>query len=178
MFSIPIKDDIISHCRDLLKYKNFGQRGIADGNASEQLRGIVGQSVIHDLLGLPLIEDTGGFDGGIDFIHQDKSYDVKTMGRNCDPKHYFVNNLIGLQDKYKVDRYIFCSINRQKLTITVCGWIDKQDFFNKAKFFPEGMTRTRDDGSTFIAKTDLYELANSELNQSNNIDEFLKQLIV
>ena len=76
MYSVPIKDDIVSHCRNLLKHKNFGQRGIADGNASEQLRGIVGQSVVQDLLGLPLVQDTNGFDGGIDFTYKDKTYDV------------------------------------------------------------------------------------------------------
>ena len=102
MIEIPIKDNIVSHCRSLLKTTNFGKRGIADGNASEQLRGIVGQSVVLDYLGLPLIE-ADGFDGGIDFTYHGITYDVKTMGRNCDPKPYYVNNLIGLQDKNLVD---------------------------------------------------------------------------
>ena len=128
MINVAIKDEIVSHCRDLLKKTNFGKRGVADGDASEQLRGIVGQSVVQDLLGLPLVEDSNGFDGGIDFTYKDKTYDVKTMGRNCEPKPYFVNNLIGMQDRYKVDRYIFCSLNRNSMILTICGWINKNDF--------------------------------------------------
>ena len=164
MYSVSIKDDIVSHCRNLLKSKNFGQRGIADGSASEQLRGIVGQSVVQDLLGLPLVEDTNGFDGGIDFTYKDKTYDVKTMGRNCEPKPYFVNNLIGMQDKYKVDRYIFCSLNRINMILTICGWIDKKEFLQKANFYLKDTIRTRSDNTTFATKTDFYEIQNTALN--------------
>lgn len=163
MINIPIKDEIVSHCRNLLKKTNFGNRGVADGNASEQLRGIVGQSVVLDFLGLPFIE-SNGFDNGVDFTYKDKTYDVKTMGRNCEPKPYFVNNLIGLQDKYKVDRYIFCSLNRTNMILTICGWIDKNDFIEKASFYNKGTVRTRSDNTSFQTKADLYELPNKELN--------------
>lgn len=163
MYKVSIKNEIISHCRNLLKHKNFGQRGIADGSASEQLRGIVGQSVVQDLLGLPLVQNANGFDGGIDFTYHGITYDVKTMGRNCDPKPYFVNNLIGMQDKYKVDRYIFCSLNRIDMTLTICGWIDKKEFLQKANFYLKGTVRTRSDNTTFETKADLYELENKKL---------------
>lgn len=175
MFILQIPQNIVDYCRQILRENNFGRRGIADGNPSEQLRGIVAQSVIMDSLGMPLIESKG-FDGGVDLIWNKKRYDIKSMGRNCDPKPYFVNNLIGLQKDYNVDRYIFCSINRQKMNLTICGWIDKKEFYNKAKFFPQGTLRKRDDQSTFITKADLYELPNSELNQSNDIWEFINQL--
>lgn len=169
MISIKIKDEIVSHCRSILKTTNFGKRGIADGDASEQLRGIVGQSVVQDLLGLPLIQNANGFDGGIDFTYKNKTYDVKTMGRNCDPKPYFVNNLIGMQDKYKVDRYIFCSLNRINMTLTICGWIDKKEFLQKANFYLKGTVRTRSDNTTFETKADLYEIKNTDLHNFNLI---------
>lgn len=176
MFKVKIKQEIVDHCQKLMKQTNFGKRGEADGNQSEQLRGIVGQCVIMDMLKLPLMESNGFSDGGIDFIYGNKSYDVKTMGRNCDPKPYFVNNLIGLQKDYKVDRYIFGSINRQDMTMTICGWVNKEDFYKRANFFPKGMTRTRDDGTTFVAKTDLYELSNRMLNNVIDLDDLLFEL--
>jgi hypothetical protein len=170
VYSIPIKQNVITYCKELLKTNNFGLRGVADGNYLEQLRGIIGQSVILDLLDMPALEPTG-FDGGIDIIHNGKSYDIKSMGRNSAPKSYFVNNLIGHQKDYIVDRYMFLSLNRNDLMLTICGWIDKKDFFDKANFYPEGTKRTRSDGTFFNTKADLYELENSKLNQINNLQE-------
>lgn len=170
MYSVPIKQNVITYCKELLKTNNFGLRGVADGNYLEQLRGIIGQSVILDLLDMPALEPTG-FDGGIDIIHNGKSYDIKSMGRNGAPKSYFVNNLIGHQKDYKVDRYMFLSLNRNDLMLTICGWIDKKDFFDKASFYPEGTKRNRSDGTFFNTKADLYELENSKLNQINSLQE-------
>jgi len=170
VYSVPIKQNIITYCKELLKTINFGQRGVSDGNYLEQLRGIIGQSIILNLLDMPKLEPCG-FDGGIDLIHNKKSYDIKSMGRNCAPKPYFVNNLIGHQKDYKVDRYMFLSLNRNDLMLTICGWIDKKDFFDNASFYPEGTKRTRSDGTFFNTKADLYELENSKLNQINNLQE-------
>lgn len=170
MYSVPIKQNVITYCKELLKITNFGQRGVADGNYLEQLRGIIGQSVILDLLDMPPLEPAG-FDGGVDMIWNQKRYDIKSMGRNSAPKPYFVNNLIGYQKDYTVDRYMFLSLNRNDLMLTVCGWIDKKDFFDKASFYPEGTKRTRSDGTFFNTKADLYELENSKLNQINNLQE-------
>ena len=162
MFILQIPQNIVDYCRQILRENSFGRRGIADGNPSEQLRGIVAQSVIMDSLGMPLIESKG-FDGGVDLIWNQKRYDIKSMGRNCDPKPYYVNNLIGLQDKYKVDRYIFCSLNRNNMILTICGWIDKNDFLKQASFYKKGTIRTRSDNTSFETKADLYELENKKL---------------
>jgi len=172
MITIPLDQNIIYYCRGLLKNNNFGQRGIADGNQSEQLRGIVGQCMVMDLLGLALME-TDGFDKGIDFTFNGKTYDVKTMGRTVDPEDYYVNNLIRHQINYKVDRYIFCSLNKIKMNLTICGWIDKDKFAEKANFYPLGMERTRSDGTSFKTKADLYEIPNNLLNQINSINDLI-----
>jgi len=121
---------------------------------------------------------SGGFDNGIDFLLNGKTYDVKTMGRTSYPKDYYVNNLIGMQAKYEVDRYVFCSLHKIDKVLTICGWIDKDEFIDKAKFFGTGQERTRSDGSKLITKCDLYELENKYLVQSNTIDEFKSQLLL
>ena len=176
MITVSIDKNIIEHCRTIIDKTNFGQRGKADGNKVEQYIGIVGQSVIMDLLGMPLIEATGGPDGGIDFKYNNKTYDVKTMGRETYPQPHYVNNLIALQANYNVDRYIFCSINKLTVELTICGWINKIEFANSAIFYPEGTVRTRTDGTTFNTKAGLYEIKNSDLNQSRTLEEFINQL--
>ena len=176
MIKIEIKKDIINHCQKLLKTTNFGKRGVADGNPSEQLRGIVGQSIVMDMLGLGLMESSDKSDGGIDFKYLDKTYDVKTMGRNCDPKSYYVNNIIGHQKNYKVDRYIFVSINRNEMTATICGWINKENFYKKANFYPKDTIRTREDNTNFATKADLYELSNNLLNDVNDLEDLIFEL--
>jgi hypothetical protein len=176
MITIPIDRNIIDHCKAILRTTNFGQRGKADGNKVEQYIGIIGQSVIMDLLGMPLIESKEGFDGGIDFTYNNKTYDIKTMGRETYPQDHYVNNLIAMQSDYNVDRYIFASINKLTIELTICGWIDKQGFKDKAIFYPEGATRTRSDGTTFTTKAGLYEIKNSDLIRSNSLDKFINQL--
>ena len=99
------------------------------------------------------------------------------MGRTSYPKDNYVNNLVGMQAKYDVDRYIFCSLHKKDKVLTICGWIDKDEFIDKAKFFGTGVERTRSDGTKLITKCDLYELENKYLVQSNTIDEFKKQLL-
>lgn len=176
MITIPIDKNIIEHCKAILNTTNFGQRGKADGNKVEQYIGIIGQSVIMDLLGMPLIESKDGFDGGIDFTYNNKTYDIKTMGRETYPQDHYVNNLIAMQSNYDVDRYIFASINKLTVELTICGWIDKESFKANAIFYPEGSIRTRSDGTTFTTKAGLYEIKNSQLMRSNTLDQFIKQL--
>lgn len=98
------------------------------------------------------------------------------MGRTSYPKGNYVNNLVGMQAKYNVDRYIFCSLHKKDMVLTICGWIDKDDFIKKAKLFEVGSERTRSDGTKFKTKADLYELENKYLVQSNTVDEFINQL--
>ena len=176
MFKVEIKKEIIEHCQNMLRATNFGKRGIADGNQSEQLRGIVGQCVIMDMLGIGLIKQSSQPDNGVDFTYRDKTYDVKTMGRSCDPSKEYVNNLIGHQKDYKVDRYIFTSLNKKNMTITICGWINKDEFYKKASFYPKGTERNRDDFTRFPTKADLYEIPNNMLNDVIDLEDLVFEL--
>jgi hypothetical protein len=136
---------------------------------------VAGQYIISKLLNAD-IDFSGGFDGGIDLTVNNKTYDVKTMGRTSYPKDNYVNNLVGMQAKYDVDRYIFCSLHKKDMVLTICGWIDKSEFIDKAKFFGAGVDRTRFDGTKFTTKAELYELENKYLVQSNTVDEFINQI--
>ena len=176
MITIPIDKSIADHCKKLISEVNFGQRGKADGNRVEQYIGIVSQCMIMDIFGLPWIEASEGHDSGVDMILNQKRYDVKSMGRTCYPQYNYVNNFVEYQAHFNVDRYIFCSVNKLTADLTICGWIEKADFFDKAILYPEGTIRTRADGTTFTSKAGLYELKNSSLIGANNIQELREQL--
>ena len=176
MFQIRVQSDIEEYCKYILRRANFGQRSEANGSPEEQLTGIIGQQVLLDVFHKPLLTYENGFDGGVDLTINGLTYDVKTMGRNCDPQDDYVNNLIALQANYKVDRYIFCSYNKLTNMLSVCGWINKSKFFDKANFYDKGTRRYRTDGTYFETKADLYEIENYRLNQADNLIQFKQQL--
>ena len=176
MFDIQVKPEIIRHCQHQLEIYDFGQRRIANGTPEQQLTGIIGQSVIMDLFGLGYVEGSEGFDNGVDITYNGVSMDVKTMGRTTAVRDYYVNNFLGLQMNFDVDAYIFCSYNKIKHILTVCGWIEKSEFRKKASFFPRGSFRTRSDGSRFRTFADLYELPNSDLHDVNSFEDLKAQI--
>ncbi len=177
MFDIPVPDDVIAHARRLCSETNFGKRGMGDGSPEQQVVGLIGQTMICYLFGLARPAASGGPDGGIDFTFAGLTVDVKTMGRACRPTLDYVNNFVGAQRKYQTDVLLFCSLNQIDSVLTVCGWIAKRDFFQRAAHYPAGAVRTRRDGTTFRAKADLYELPNHELNRPANVEELKADLI-
>jgi len=176
MFDIKISSKIKNHCEELIRIYNFGNRGIADGSQSEQLTGLIGQNVLHDLFELPLMDGKGGFDDGEDINFNNLTIDVKTMGRTVSMKPFFVHNLIGLQIHYPTQVYIFCSLNKDTEVLTVCGWVTKEQHRNRAEFFSKGTWRTRTNGTKFSTKADLYEIRNDALNDVTNFEDLKQQL--
>ncbi len=176
MIVIKVKDELELYCNSQLEKYNFGKRYTANGNKEQQLTGLIGQSIVMQLFGFGYIDGSTGFDEGIDLIYNNKSIDVKTMGRNTDVKFSYTNNFLKLQDYFKTEVYIFCSYNKLKKEITICGWIDKDNFKAKRKFYPKGTIRKRFDGTEFTTFADLYEIDNKDLNSSDCIEELKFQL--
>ena len=156
MFKIQVSNSTIEYCKEQIANFNFGQRYTANGNAEQQLTGIIGQSVVMNIFGLGNVNGQDGFDDGIDIVFNNKKIDVKTMGRTTDVRRNFTNNFLKLQDYFQTEVYIFCSYNKTSQELTVCGWIEKDEFIQKRKYFPKGTTRTRSDGSTFKTFAYLY----------------------
>lgn len=172
MLNIKLKEDVFAYSVQFNQENNIGVRGHADGNEEEQLTGIIGQNMICDALGLPLMK-ASGFDGGVDVCLNNKSIDIKTMGRKVYPRNFYVNNLMASQLKYNVDAYLFCSYNKIDNVLTVCGWVDKDSFINRASFYKEGDKRTRSDGTSFTTKADLYEIENKDLFSIDSVEDLM-----
>lgn len=177
MFTVKVKDSILSHCSKLVDNYNFGQRKEANGTKEQQLTGVIGQSVIMDLFEEGYVDGETGFDGGVDILFNNKRIDVKTMGRKTDVRLNYTNNFLKVQDYLDTELYIFCSYHKVKKEITVCGWIDKSDFTSKRTFYPKGTVRTRFDNTTFKTFSDLYEIDNTQLNQVDSFNDLKQQLL-
>ena len=176
MFKIKVDESLIEYCKSQVEKYNFGKRVSANGNKEQQLTGIIGQSVVMNLFNQGNVNGADGFDGGVDILYNNKTIDVKTMGRNTEVKLNYTNNFLKLQDYFKTEIYIFCSYHKTKKELTLCGWIEKSDFINKRKYYPKGTERKRFDGTTFKTFADLFEIDNKDLNQVNNIEELKQQL--
>jgi hypothetical protein len=151
-----------------LKENNIGNRSNANGNKEEQFVGLLGEILVKRHLNIEH-NYSNGFDGGYDFIYKGKKFDVKTMGRNVDPKDYYVNNFICYQLDYECDGYVFCSLNKKTNKLTICGWVTKEELKSKGELFIKGQTRQRTDGSTFKLKAPTLEIKNNKLNNIKDL---------
>lgn len=163
-FTLDIPDEVVDASIACCKAGNMGNRGDgSDGTKEQQMIGIIGQNMLNLALGQPLMQPGGGFDGGIDAHIHSLSFDIKTMGRKVTPRLDFVNNLMKSQTKFNVDGYIFASVNTNENRITICGWIPKPLFLERAELFEKGAVRQRKDKTTFETKAAMYEISNDRL---------------
>ena len=163
---IPVSQTIRELCQNYLTTNALGKRGIEDGSAEQQLTGLIGQVVVYHYLkdALPdLIPPEGGFDGGIDVVHNSHKIDVKTMGRNSYVKGDYVNNFYVMQQQYESNVLVFCSFHKAQNVIEICGWMYKNELDTKGIFYKKGTRRDRTDGSFFIFRQDNYEVKNKDL---------------
>lgn len=176
MLVIKVTEELIRHCEQQIEKFNFGQRNTANGSKEQQLTGIIGQSVVMKLFDFGFVTGEYGFDDGIDFVYNNQKIDVKTMGRTTDVRASYTNNFLKLQDYFQTDLYIFCSYNKIKKEVTICGWIDKENFIQKRRFYPKGSIRKRGDTTQFQTFADLYEIDNKDLNKVVSIESLKDQI--
>lgn len=178
MFDVKARPVQISYVEELLKTANFGRRGEFDGNYEQQLTGILAQTVVSDLLKQERPVDTGKPDGGVDFVINGLTVDLKTMGRTVPMKDSFVHNFYASQAKFDTAVLLFASFNKRTKVLTICGWLTKEDFMSKATHFPQGSKRCRDNGTfiTVLGKAGNYEIQQSLLNPLNNAREIFENI--
>ncbi len=163
MTTLPIRKEIYNYSKKLVDENNFGQRGKDDGSPKEQFIGILSENMVRQYLGHKLIEPKG-FDGGYDIMYNDLRTDIKSMNRTVDPKPFYINNVFDVQLKHKSEAYIFTSLNTQKKNLSICGWVTKEQFKNRAAFYPKGTVRMRG-REPFPLRADNWEIENKDLNE-------------
>jgi hypothetical protein len=158
---------------DQVNRNSMAHRGVFDGNKEHQYTGLLGEIVVADELGLERPTTSRGFDNGIDLVFLNVAFDVKTVGRNYDPRREWVNNLVASQMKYATQAYLFASINKRTSVITYTGLISKHDA-ERYELHLAGTSRMRDDGKEIILKTDQREIPNSHLHPLDRWDDMIR----
>ncbi len=172
MFEVKVPERIKKYCSDLVAHVNFGLRGFFDGTKKNQWVGMVGQNMILDLFGLPLVVGTTGFDNGVDLEYAGLKIDVKTMGKTKPQvKNTYLVYPVESQKKYPTDIYLFVAFNTTNDVLTVCGWSDKEHFFKTALYSPVGTVEHRGDGTTFLSKAGMYKIHQSNLSSPGSVED-------
>ena len=151
---------------NLLDGITIGKRYDFNGDHFKQLFGITAQVIVCDFLGIDRPKSIKVFDGGVDLIWNDKTWDVKCEIRSCFFRpNKFVHNLSGHQIDYDVDGYIFLNYNRYQGVFELCGYILKENFKARAKYYGFGTNRLREDGTIMKVQgtKGLYELEDNAL---------------
>jgi len=171
MLDLKLTDEIRQYAYNQVKTHNFGQRSSGfNGNFERQYTGIVGECIVYKALNKELPQ----YDSGSlieDIVINNKKIDIKSMARNVDMKDFYVHNFVGYQKDSANDILLGVSINKKTGVAQICGWLPKEVFLKKAKFFEKGSVRTRADGSTFKTMAPLYELENNKLNPINSKED-------
>lgn len=152
MFKIGFTDEQRDYCLKQLENHSMGQRGVFDGARLQQLFGLLGQVITADILGVDRPVLTGQPDGGVDFVINGQSVDLKVVLRNSYAKAEWMVNLPEPQAKYNTDYLLFMNYNKETGVFQYLGYITKKEFLNKAKYHPVGSTIKRDDGTLLEIK--------------------------
>lgn len=173
MFNIDVTDADLKFATEQVSKKNFGRRHSFNGNTNQQLAGILSETILYRIL-LNKYPDYDKFNV-VDININNKSIDVKTMRRRVFMQDHYAHNFVAYQKDFKVDILLFTSLNYSEHILQVCGWLPKDKFLEKAKYFKMGELRYRDDGTSFPTRAPLFEITQQELNPIDNLDD-LKNL--
>jgi hypothetical protein len=91
--------------------------------------------------------------------------DVKTKERTVDPKPHYEVSVADFNTTQKCDAYYFVSVNTKSLPqiVSIVGWISKDDFYKKAKFWREGEIDYNSENK-FRFRADCYNIQIKDLN--------------
>lgn len=170
MIKLKITEEQVNYAKYLISNCNYGNRGKFDGDKARQLVGMLAQTVLADYLRQPRPDISVGFDGGYDYIINDKKVDVKCMSRKGYIQGDFVHNLIAYQKNYDVDYYIFTNLNTVTNELEICGVISKEQFYEMAKLYREGTVRYKGNTS-FKLEAPTYELKQYRLFLVGNVND-------
>lgn len=123
--------------------------------------GAIGEVIVHDYL-----ESTGRrvkFDNTADYdlIVNGNKADVKTKRTTVPPIQNFNCSISAHNTRQKCDIYIFARVHENKREAWICGWVPKDEFFKRAKFFRKGQKDPVTPAWKFAA--DCYNLEISKL---------------
>ena len=96
-----------------------------------------------------------------DIITPTSTIDVKTKGCSSVPLDHYVCSIAAYNTKQKCSHYAFVRMFYDFEKCWVLGWIEKEKYFDEAKFLKQG---EEDGDNGYIVKADCYNLPIKKLN--------------
>ena len=113
--------------------------------------GFLGEFAVADFLKDSVVSNTYDYDLKVG----DRTIDVKTKSCTVKPRDYYMCSVAAYNTKQKCDVYVFARMLRTLEKGWVLGWIEKEKYFDEAKFYKKG-EQEGDNG--YIVVADCYNL--------------------
>ena len=127
------------------------------------LAGFIGEEIANKLI-KGKIKNTYDYD-----IVSDYTYDVKTKRCTSAPKPYYECSVAAYNVKQRCDRYVFVRVECIDDVCTrawILGWIDKNEYFDKADRLVKGQVDPR---NNYTVKADCFNLRIDQLNSFEKV---------
>jgi hypothetical protein len=159
VINIKVNDDQLKRARSLY---DFGAlKGSITGGKSN-IYGALGEVVVHDFFtgtGRDVIHDsTPDYDMKI----SGKRFDIKTKRTTVPPSQGYNCSIAAYNVTQECDYYLFVRVHESLKEAWILGYIDKGEFYKKAKFYREGDADPKFPSWNFTA--DCYNLEVRKLN--------------
>lgn len=157
MIEIAITQDMINRAK--LKSDAMGiiPNSITEGLGN--MAGFIGEQAANEVI-KGIINNTYDYD-----IFQDNiAWDIKTKRCTSRPKPHYECSVASLNTHQKCTRYAFVRLhikNDSWYRAYILGWLDKDDYYKKAKFLKKGDI---DPDNNFVVKANCYNVKISDLN--------------
>ena len=134
----------------------MGQLNNSITKGKGNISGFLGEEIVKNFLHA---EEKNSYDYDI-VLPNKKTIDVKTKRTTVKPKKFYECSIAAYNIKQKCDCYIFCRILNDMSKGWVLGYMEKEEYFNKATLLKKGQV---DPSNNFTVKADCYNLPISKL---------------
>lgn len=154
-----------NYIKRILTSEEFKNRGHFDGNPEQRQIGLEAEYGIGKLFYIPFGElrtKVGEPDRGFDLVIKGFKADVKCLINNYDPQPHYSINIPDCQLNKEKDIVIALMYNRKNDIFFAVGWYPIKEL--KPEWYHiKGSQKIREEGSTFIYKTDTWDIPIAEL---------------
>lgn len=157
IIEIPITNKHLNKLKE--KETDYKTKNSITGNKSNEL-GVLGEIIVADYLDIPQIKHQGTKD--YDIIYNNQKIDVKTKKTKNKPLPNYYVSVAATSSHQQCDGYIFTRISNDYKTAWICGYISREDMFNRGKFYTKGQIDPTGNG-TWAFKTDCFNIEISKL---------------
>lgn len=172
----PISEDHHRYAMERANDKTFIPRGDFDGSPQKKYAGILGQTIVADLLEVERPEHFGKPDGGTDFYIYGKRIDIKTAIFKGRPYPGMRSYLKASQlEQGDTDVYLFSAYSTADHVFCILGWIKKIDI-SRAHLRYEGTEERM--GASYVHRypTDTYAIPAADLRPWESVSSFLTDM--